>query len=154
MKRTDITELFPEATKEQIDRLMDLNGADLNAARSDVQSLKDQIEALKTAQDGAAASAAGLQAANDEIAQLKTQLDGMRNAEKIRGIREKVSGEKKVPVHLLTADTEAACVKQADAILSFAQSQSYPNLPDGGEPSTPPSNATRDKFAAWAKENL
>lgn len=84
MKRTDITELFPEATKEQIDRLMDLNGADLNAARSDVQSLKDQIEALKTAQDGAAASAAGLQAANDEIAQLKTQLEGMKNAEKIR----------------------------------------------------------------------
>lgn len=154
MKRTDITDLFPEATKEQIDKLMDLNGADVNAARSDVQSLKDQIEQLQTAQNGAAASAAGLQAANDEIAQLKTQLEGMKNAEKIRGIREKVAGEKKVPIKLLTGETEAACAKQADAILDFAKSQGYPSIPDGGEPNNPPSSATRDKFAAWAKDNL
>ena len=32
MKRTDITELFPDATKEQIDKLLDLNGADIAKA--------------------------------------------------------------------------------------------------------------------------
>ena len=152
MKRTDITELFPEATKEQIDKLMGLNGADVNAAKEDLQSLKDQIEALKQSQDGAAASAADLQTARDEIAQLRTQLDGMKNAEKIRGIREKVSGEKKVPMNLLTGETEAACAKQADAILSFAKSIGYPTVPDGGEPSTPPASSTRDSFANWAEK--
>lgn len=154
MKRTDITELFPEASKEQIDRIMGLNGADVNAAKEELQGLKDQIEAMKQSQEGAAASQAGLQAANDEISQLKRELEGMKNAEKIRGIREKVSGEKKVPMHLLTGETEAACAKQADAILSFAKSVGYPVVPDGGEPSTPPASSTRDRFAKWAENNL
>ena len=152
MKRTDITELFPEATKEQIDKLMGLNGADVNAAKEDLQSLRDQIEAMKQSQDGAAASAADLQTARDEIAQLKSQLEVMKNAEKIRGIREKVSGEKKVPMNLLTGETEAACAKQADAILSFAKSIGYPTVPDGGDPSTPPASSTRDSFASWAEK--
>ena len=34
MKRTDITELFPDATKEQIDKLLDLNGADIARSES------------------------------------------------------------------------------------------------------------------------
>ena len=154
MKRTDISSLFPEATKEQIDKLMDLNGADVNAAKSELQGLKDQIDALKQSQDGAAASATELQAARDELAQLKTQIEGMKNAEKIRGIREKVSGEKKVPANLLTGETETACAKQADAILSFAKSIGYPSVPDGGEPSTRPATSTRDLFAQWGAENL
>ena len=142
MKRTDISNLFPEATKEQIDKLMDLNGADVNAAKGELQGLKDQIEALKLSQDGAAASASELQSARDELAQ------------KIRGIREKVSGEKNVPATLLTGETETACAKQADAILSFAKSIGYPSVPDGGEPSTRPATSTRDLFAQWGAENL
>ena len=47
MKRTDITEIFPEATKEQIDKLMGINGADINAAKSELESLQQQIEGLK-----------------------------------------------------------------------------------------------------------
>ena len=152
MKRTDITELFPEATKEQIDKLMGLNGADVNAAKEELQGLRDQIDALKQTQDGAAASAAGLQAANDEIAQLKKQLESMTRAEKIRGIREKVSSEKKVPMNLLTKETEEGCAKQADEILSFAKSVGYPSVPDGGDPGTPPASSTRDSFAGWAEK--
>lgn len=33
MKRTDITELFPEATKEQVNAILNLNGADINSAK-------------------------------------------------------------------------------------------------------------------------
>ena len=33
MKRADITALFPEATKDQIDQILNLNGADINAAK-------------------------------------------------------------------------------------------------------------------------
>ena len=154
MKRADITELFPDASKEQIDKIMSLNGADVTAAKADLQSLKDQIEALKKAQDGAAASAAGLQAANDEIAQLKAQLEGMQKAETIRGIREKVSGEKKVPMNLLTGETEEACTKQADDILNYAKSLGSFTVPDGGEPNTFPAASTRDQFTKWAEKIL
>jgi hypothetical protein len=154
MKRADITELFPDASKEQIDKIMSLNGADVTAAKADLQSLKDQIEALKLSQDGAAASATELQSARDELAQLKTQIEGMKNAEKIRGIREKVSGEKKVPMNLLTGETEEACTKQADDILNYAKSLGSFTVPDGGEPNTFPAASTRDQFTKWAEKIL
>ena len=155
MKRTDISDLFPDATKEQIDKILNLNGADVNAAKSELQGLKDQIEALKQSQDGSSALAAELQAAKDKNAQLQTQVDGYVKAENIRKIHEKVSGEKNVPAHLLTGETEAACAKQADAILSFAKSQQgYPSVPDGGEPSAPPATSTREAFAKSAAENF
>lgn len=146
MKRADITELFPEAPKEAIDKLMDINGADVNAAKSEIENLKAQ---LAEAQNGAE-----LKKAQQQISQLQSELDGMKNAEAIRLTREKVAGEKKVPAHLLTGETEEACAAQADAILAFAQPAGYPVIRDGGEPNRTPSTATRDRFANWAKDNL
>ena len=40
MKRTDITELFPDATAEQIDKLMDLNGQDINKAKGELDAIR------------------------------------------------------------------------------------------------------------------
>ena len=146
MKRADITELFPDAPKEAIDKLMGINGADVNAAKSEVENLKTQ---LARAQNGDE-----LQKAQQQISQLQAELEGMKNAETVRLTREKVAGEKKIPVHLLTGETEEACAAQADAILAFAQPSGYPVIRDAGEPSRTPSTATRDRFASWAKENL
>ena len=150
MKRTDITELFPDAPKETIDKIMSLNGADINAAKAEVDSLKQQLA------DAQSKSSAGeeLQKAQQQIEALKTELTGMKNAETIRLTREKVAGEKKIPAHLLTGETEEACAKQADAILAFAQPSGYPHIRDGGEPHGTPKTSTRDKFADWAKDNL
>ena len=150
MKRTDITELFPEASKEAIDKLMDINGADVNAARSELETLKQELEKAKTN------TPLELTQAKQKIEDLTAELDGMKAAETIRGIREKVAIEKKIPVHLLTGDTEDACAKQADNILAFAKPGGYPTVPDGGEPNNPPggSGTTRDKFSKWAEENL
>ena len=147
MKRADITELFPEAPKEAIDKLMALNGADVNAAKAEVEDLRKQLQAAREG-DGK------LQEAQQQIAQLTTELDGMKRAETIRLTREKVAGEKKIPANLLTGETEEACAEQADAILAFAQPSGYPRLRDAGEPTrtTPPQ--TRDRFADWAKDNL
>ena len=105
MKRTDITEIFPEATKEQIDKLMGINGADINSAKAEVEALRQQV----TATSGKAS--------------------------------------------LLSGETEEVCAKQADEILAFAQPK-YPSVKDSGEVSNPPTNSTRDKFAAWASENI
>ena len=147
MKRADITDLFPEAPKEAIDKLMALNGADVNAAKAEVEDLKKQLQA---AQEGDGK----LQEAQQQIAQLTSELDGMKKAETIRLTREKVAGEKKIPANLLTGETEEACAEQADAILAFAQPGGYPRLRDAGEPSRTSTTQTRDRFADWAKDNL
>ena len=145
MKRTDITELFPEATKEQIDKLMAINGADVNAAKGDVETLKKQM----TEQSGE-----DMKKAKQQIDKLTAELNGMKKAETVRLTREKVAAEKNIPVNLLTGETEEACAKQADDILAFA-TPGYPQIPDGGEShGTLQKSATRDQFADWAKDIL
>ena len=149
MKRTDITELFPDASKEQIDKIMDLAGADVNAAKSELQGLKDQIESMKKNMDSVNSAKTAKKQAEEEIARLQAEIDSLNRNNEIRGIREKVSGEKKIPISLLTGETEEACAQQADAILSFANSLGYPKVPDGGEPHTPPNLSSGEKFAKW-----
>lgn len=148
MKRTDITEIFPDATAEQLDKIMGLNGADVNAIRSQLTEAKAQLASMPTY------SAAELAKAKDDVAKLQKQLDAMNAAEAVRQIREKVASEQKVPASLLTGDTEEACAAQAKAILDFASSSGYPAVVDGGEPVKTGAPATRDKFAEWAKEIL
>ena len=148
MKRTDITDLFPEAPKEAIDKLMDINGADVNAAKSEIDSLRQQLAEAQNNQGGEE-----LKKAQQQISQLQKELDSMKAAETIRLTREKVAGEKKVPAHLLTGETEEACASQADQILAFAaQSKAYPSLPDGGEPAKPTAATPRKKFEEWLKQ--
>lgn len=146
MKRSDITELFPDAPKETIDKLMSLNGADINAAKAEADELRTKL--------AAAGSPEELQKAQQQAARLQAELDKMKTAETVRQTREKVAAEKKIPVSLLTGDTEELCTKQADAILAFAKPNGYPNVPDGGEPNRSQTPKARDKFADWAKENL
>lgn len=144
MKRTDITEIFPEATKEQIDKLMGINGADINSAKAEIEALRQQVSAT---------SGKEIADAQKQIEALTAELNGMKTAESIRLVREKVANEKKVPASLLSGDTEEVCAKQADEILAFAQPK-YPSVKDSGEVSNPPTSSTRDKFAAWASENI
>lgn len=150
MKRTDITELFPDAPKETIDKIMSLNGADVNAAKAEMDTLRQQLADAQSKQT----SGEELQKAQQQIDQLTKELTGMKAAETIRLTREKVAGEKKIPAHLLTGETEEACAKQADEILAFAQPSGYPHFRDGGEPQRTTKATTRDKFADWAKDNL
>lgn len=149
MKRTDITELFPEAPKEAVDKLLNINGADVNAMKTELDSLRQQL----TEAQARLPEAEKLQAAQQQIVQLTTELDGMKAAETIRLTREKVAGEKKVPVHLLTGETEEACATQADQILAYVQSsKAYPNLPDGGDVHNPPKPSTRQQFKEWLEQ--
>ena len=152
MKRTDITDLFPDAPKETVDKILSLNGADVNAAKAEVDTLKQQLAEARSMQTANAGEE--LQKAQQQIDQLTKELNGMKTAETIRLTREKVAGEKKVPVHLLTGETEEACAKQADEILAFAKPGGYPQYRDGGETQKQSKLSTREQFADWAKENL
>lgn len=136
MKRTDITEIFPDATKEQIDKLLGINGSDINSAKGELSGLQQQLadarkenEALR----GNKVQPDQLAAANKAIKELRNELSNMKTAESLRQMREKVSADKKIPVNLLTGETEEVCAAQADSILAFAQSHGYPAVPDHGE---------------------
>lgn len=153
MKREDITSIFPEATKEQIDKLMGINGEDINKAKGELEQAKKD---LTKAQADLAAAKNGdpeeLQKAKDEAANYKNELDAMKLAEQLREMRGKVAKAKNIPAELLTGDTEEACTAQADQILAFAKVPAAPNLPNPGEPGgnpTPPDTAK--EFADWAQ---
>lgn len=160
MKRDDIKKLFPDATDEQIKAIMDLNGADINAAKGGVDELKNQLSAANKTIAGYEAGAKNtanadeLKQALERATALETELNGLKLANQLRDIRDAVAKEKGVPAELLTGDSEDACRTQADAILAFAKPGAYPSLHDGGEAKTPTGGSTRDKFAAWAAENL
>ena len=147
MKRTDITSLFPEATDEQINALMSINGNDINNAKRGVDelqaSLKDAQEKLKGVEDNSTA----LQEAIDRANGLQSELDTMKAAETVRVTREEVARSVGVPAHLLTAETKEECEAQAKSILEFAKPSTYPSVPDGGEPIGTVKKATRDQFA-------
>lgn len=156
MKRTDITDIWPEATKEQIDRLMDINGADIVRAKGEVDALKlqlttaeNEIQALKMtpppSQD---------KELQEKLKSVTAELDGLKQANALRDLRAAVSKETGVPAELLTGETAEACKSQAEAIKAYAKPSGYPRVPDGGEVHEPGPSATRDKFAAWLDENF
>lgn len=154
MKRTDITDIWPEATKEQIDRIMDINGADISKAKGDLDSIQGQLTATRTELEALKAKSPDtelqqkLQAATEELTALKQS-----NA--IREIREKVSKDSGVPASLLTGATEEECKTQAEAIKAYAQPKGYPKVPDGGEVhNAPGAAATRDKFAEFMADKI
>ena len=154
MKRTDITELFPEATAEQIDKLMDLNGQDINKAKGELDAIKGQLTAAQEEISKIKAKPDSVEEITAKANALQAELDSMKRAEELRTMRAKVSSEHIVPAELLTGETEEACAEQAKAILAFAKPSGYPSLRDGGELHHVPDSKTRDKFAEWAKDNL
>ena len=155
MKREDITSIFPEATKEQIDKLMGINGNDINKAKADTETLTTQLAAARSEIETlkANSNADELEQTKQLASSLQTELDGMKAKDALRQIREKVSKATKVPADLLTGETEEACTAQANSILEFAK-PTYPRVPDAGEVGISPNSPTREKFADWAKENL
>lgn len=135
MKRADITKLFPDATDEQINSLLSINAAEVNNEKTRINTLENDLSTARAdisrLKEGPTAEK--LQAEIDRANGIQAELDALKQAETIRGIREKVSGEKKIPINLLTGDTEEACAAQADAILAFANPTGYPVVKDGGE---------------------
>ena len=157
MKRSDVTAIFPDASDEQIKKLMDLNGADINTAKASADEIKKQLDAANTELEAAkkaaaaAVSADELKKATDRAAALETELNGLKASNALRDKRFAVAKEKGIPPELLTGETEDDMKAQADAILAFAK-PSYPTLPDGGEASHVKGGSTRDQFAAWAEK--
>lgn len=128
-----------------------VSAANDSPQRTFTQAEVNQIVADRLARERRANPTAELDTLRAEVEQLKT-------AAAVRDIRDKVAGEKSVPVKLLTGSTEAECTAQADAILAFAaqqQGKPYPAVQDGGEVGKNGSGGTtRDQFAQWFAANI
>ena len=155
MKRSDITELFPEATKEQIDAIMNLNGTDINNAKKNLTELQEQYDAAQARVTELEQAAGQLSEARTLADTLQTELASLKAANAIRDMRQAVSKDTGVPAELITADTEEAARSQADAILKWHGTQpNYPVGNEGGENTIPPAGSTRDQFATWLQGEL
>lgn len=143
MKRTDITALFPDATPDQIDKLMDLNGGDINRAKGELDGLKTQLTSAQeelAALKEAAPEKDKLKEATDRAEALQAELDGIKKANEAREMRDKVAKETGLPVDMmefLTGADEEACLAQAKKLVERIKAGGYPKVKDPGEPRTP-----------------
>ena len=153
MKREEVKAIFPDATDEQLNKIMGINGSDIEKAKADTETLKGQLKEAQTAlAEAKKGGGEELTKAQTEIGKLQKELGDLKTANAVRETREKVAKEKGIPPELLTGDTEEACAAQADSILAFAKPGAYPVLPNPGEShGTPNQPSTDQQFAEWAQ---
>lgn len=149
MKRTDITSLFPEATDDQINALMNINGNDINNARRGMEELQASLTEAQARLTAQTTAEADLAAAREQISALQADIEQRDLAEAIRTMRDKVAGDAGIPASLLTGTTEDECKAQAQGILDFVKPRQYPNVRDAGETHVDMQQTTRQQFADW-----
>lgn len=148
MKRENITALFPDATKEQLDQIMAINGADIQRAKSGMEDLRTQLSSVQTELEQARTDAGEM----ERLKGLETELSDLKAANAIRDMREKVSKATGVPAHLLSGDTEEDCTAWANSLKEYQQSSARLNVPNGGEPGGNGAGmTTAEQFAAWSE---
>ena len=149
MKRTDITGLFPDATTEQINALMDINGADINSAKAGITDLQTQLATANATIEQLKADAQSVEELTTKANAFETELNELKASNAIRDMREKVSKATGVPASLLTGETEEDCTAQAQGIVDFAKPTTYPVIRDGGEVSATQKTTPKDAFVNW-----
>jgi DNA repair ATPase RecN len=149
MKREDITALFPDATKEQLDSLMAINGADIQKAKSGLEDLQNKLSEANTELETLRQGATEL----ERLKGVETELNTLKSANALREMREKVSAATGVPAKFLTGDTEEDCTAWANSLKEYTKSSANLQIPNGGEPSGASGLSTAEQFAAWS-ENL
>lgn len=87
MKRDDIKKEFPEATDEQINRLLDINSADIGKARGNAAKVQEDL-------DAALATISELKANTEDSEKLKQRIAEFEQAEADRKEAEKKAAER------------------------------------------------------------
>ena len=115
---------------------------------SDYEALKDKASKYDSYEES---SKTAIQKITEKAEKLQKELDSMKQAESVRGIREKIAKETGIPVELLNGTTEEDCKTQAEAIKAYAN-PSYPDVKDKGETGGSPGMSTAQQFADWANQ--
>ena len=134
-------------TQEDVNRIV----AKRVSKYADYETLKEKAAKFDAAEE---ANKSELQKAVERADSLQKELDTIKSAEQDRQMREEVANTKGVPANLLTGKTREECESQADTLLNWAKPNSYPSVPDGGEPAGNVKKATRDQFAEWLNSNV
>lgn len=149
MKREDITRLFPDATAEQVNGLMKINGDDINKAKQGYSDLQTSFTTAEATIKNLQEDAKKFEEQRKLFETTSKELEDLKAAVAVRDMREKVAKETGVPASLLMGGTEDECKAQATSILEFAKPSSYPSVKDGGEPASSGGHDTRQQFAEW-----
>ena len=87
MRRDQVTEIFKDATKEQIDQILDINSADISRAMGTAGNAQKEL-------DAAHKTRAELQAKADQADKLQQEVDRLNAAEQQRKEAEKQAQER------------------------------------------------------------
>lgn len=149
-ENTNVT--TPEETKtfnqDEVNAIVADRLAREKAKYEDYEAIKAKAEKYDELEE---ANKSELQKASERVASLEAELETVRKTEAVRAIRDKVSADTGIPASLLTAETEDACIAQANAIKEFA-TPNYPNVRDAGEVTRTTKTDTRTQFADWASQ--
>lgn len=121
-------------TQAELNAIVQERVRETTAKYENYEELKAKAQKYDTIEEEAKSE---LQKATERADALQTELEGMKKANTVRSIRAEVAEETGVPAHLLTAETKEACQEQAKAIMSFAKTERYPQVKDGGEVKAP-----------------
>lgn len=113
-------------TQDDVNRIV----ANRVAKYADYETLKEKAAKFDEAEEAAKSE---LQKAQEKAQALQEKIDAMEKAAAVKTMREEVSKETGVPVHLLNGETKEACEAQAAAINEFKGTQTYPQVKDAGE---------------------
>lgn len=136
-------------TQEEVNSFLAKDRKQMAEKYADYEDLKAKAAKYDEAQE---ANKSELQKATERANALEAELNSLKEAEKVRTIRESVAEKTKVPAHLLTGNTVEECEKQAAAIADFAKPPSYPAVKDGGEVNNVGNLSTRQQFAEWTEK--
>lgn len=133
-------------TQKELDDILQARLGKERARYADYEDLKAKAAKLDELE---AANKTELQKATEKAESYKKELEALKKSAEVNAIRAKVATEKNIPVNLLTADTEEACIAQAEGILNFAKPGAYPVVRDGGEPRVTPNASPQAQFIDW-----
>lgn len=93
MKREDITRIFAGATQEQINEIMNLNGADINKAKGTTEQMQKDLEAARQDLATARNTISELEKAKGDADALQKQIDAFKQADADRAAAEAAAAE-------------------------------------------------------------
>lgn len=136
-------------TQEEVNAIVGKRLAEEKGKFADYEDLKAKAAKYDEAEE---ANKSELQKVTERATALENELNSMKEAEKLREIRESVAKDTGIPIHLLTGKTKEECEAQAAAIADFAKPTPYPVVKDGGEVTNVNKTSTKQQFAEWTKQ--
>lgn len=168
MKREEVKGILPGITDEQLTKIMDLHGADIERQKQTITTLTTERDAARTQLGEANKKLEGYdpdwkakaeKAENDAKAKVAALQSDFAAESAVTGVRFSSESARKA----FLGDLKAKKLTLQDGkLLGFddfladykrndpnAFASGYPNVRDGGDPNNKPGAAARDQFAEW-----